>query len=223
MRDIKSRLSAHLARVDKWTAPDVGIACYLFNFMIEVAWTLLFHAAGGQRPEPLSKEAATPCSFKVPVRHTDKKSYDLPPPLKGLPIEARTKLVPLLTQWSPYHGEQQGTLVYNMVAYWLHALRLVRDVGTHRSLALIQRPAPGTGEGLQIKLPRSPAAAVPQPLPSHRPLPDFGGDPLAFTAAVSNSGYCFATARGMADAIEVVSTVVCDGLSAVVEACMPQV
>jgi hypothetical protein len=223
MRSIEAGLGAHLSQVSNWTAPDVGIACYLFNFMIEVAWTLLFHAAGGQRPEPLSKASATPCSFKVPVRHTSNKKYDLPPALKGLSSQPRTLLVDLLTQWSPHRVEQQDTIAYNKVAYWLHALRLVRDVGTHRSLALVERPALGSGAGLKVKLPLSPAAAEPQSLPSHRPLPAFGGDPLAFSVAVGNLGYCYATTQEMAAEIKVVAQIVCDRLSEVLVACFPPV
>jgi hypothetical protein len=95
MHNIKSRLQVHLNDAPNWTAPDVGIACYLFYFMVEVAWTLFFYAAGGRKPDPLSKVAVTPCSFKVPVRSTSAKRYDLPVPLKDLP--ARDQLVKLMT------------------------------------------------------------------------------------------------------------------------------
>eukprot|EP00955_Chlamydomonas_euryale_P088276 364364-Chlamydomonas_euryale.AAC.4 len=221
MSSIMARLRTHTSQKESWTAPDVGIACYLFFFMIEVAWTLLFHAAEGQRPEPLSKQSATPCSFSVPVRHTREMKYVLPRPLKQLDKKPRSMLEDLLTKWSPHNEKNSTNIVYNKVAYWLHALRLIRDVGTHRSLALVQRPTPGTEETLRVKLPRSPAAKETKTNDSRRDLPTFSTDPHAFSDGIVNDGYCFASVEEIADTIHSVAEIVHTSLAAVVIECGP--
>eukprot|EP00955_Chlamydomonas_euryale_P074123 361941-Chlamydomonas_euryale.AAC.4 len=222
MFSIRARLNAHLSDSSHWTAPDVSIACYLFYFMIEVAWTSLFHAAGGQRPGLLSEQSATTSSFKVSIRQTQKKNYALPPSLAGLKQGARTLLVGFLTKCSAYLGAQQDAISYSQVAYWLHALRLVRDVGTHRLLALVERPTPGSSAGLRVKLPISPAAAEPQPTYSHRSLPAFGrDDPFAFSHEAVNLGYCYTTAIEMAQTIEAIADIVFHDLNKVQDACRP--
>eukprot|EP00798_Chlamydomonas_sp_ICE-L_P027521 gene27521-18385_t len=45
-----------IAEQSSWTRSDVGVMCYLFNFMLEIVWNLLLHAAKNQKPMHFSKQ-----------------------------------------------------------------------------------------------------------------------------------------------------------------------
>lgn len=60
MHAIYNALLNLITKVESWSRTDVGIACYLFFFMTEVAWTPICHAAIGSSPEPFSKQHTTP-------------------------------------------------------------------------------------------------------------------------------------------------------------------
>lgn len=118
-----------MSRRDAWSRADVGVACYLFSFMAEVAWTLLVHAAQDRSPV-------------VELRKSSVVPFKLPKPIKepsAMPAPARAALVRLMTEWSPYYHDDGVQVVYNPMSYWLMALRAARDIGTHRTLSHIKR------------------------------------------------------------------------------------
>ncbi len=117
MHSILSSLTLRANNFSSWTPPDVFVACYQFNFMIEVAWTLLYHAAIGQRPDVFSKEAGTPWSFKTPpVRPSISKKYSMPIEFKALPDPVRKKFNEVMKDWSPY--KDGDVIIYNKVSFW---------------------------------------------------------------------------------------------------------
>lgn len=125
MNEIYTALRDTVNRRDAWSRVDVGIACYLFSFMAEVAWTLLVHAALDRSPEAHNKQHTTPCVFKTELRKSRVVPFKLPKPLKepsAMPAPARAALVRLMTEWSPHYHDDGVQVVYNPMSYWLMAL-----------------------------------------------------------------------------------------------------
>ncbi|PNH01593.1 hypothetical protein TSOC_012505 [Tetrabaena socialis] len=242
MTEIYTALRDLVDKRDSWSRTDVGTACYLLFFMVEVAWTLLNHAATDRSPMPFSKQHTTSSSFKIEARKSNSVPYNLPKPIKEpstMSALARTKLVSYMTQWSPFFCDDNGVkkVVYNSVSYWLMALRTARDIGTHRTLSHIQVPPPDpAGDappaasvgpevakgGLLIKLPINPAMDF-SDYNSHMPFTGGGNgtDPLVHFPATSSRGYCMVPVERMATDMLSVAAAVRGGLEDVVQLCRP--
>jgi hypothetical protein len=147
MREIHSALSTLVGSRDRWTRTDVSTACFLLFSMVEVGWTMLVHAAEDRSPTEtaFSKFNTTASTFKPALRGKKGDTFKLPKCMNdptALPRKARSELLRLMTLWSPYKAGDDT--VYNGVSYWLMALRVARDMGTHRTLAHVL-PAPPVG------------------------------------------------------------------------------
>jgi hypothetical protein len=241
MNQIYTALSELVSRRDAWSRADVGVACYLFSFMAEVAWTLLVHAAQDRSPVAYNKQHTTPCIFKIELRKSSVVPFKLPKPIKepsAMPAPARVALVRLMTEWSPYYHDDGVQVVYNPMSYWLMALRAARDIGTHRTLSHVQvapaagyitgsTPAVGTsvaayanaGTAFAIKLPVNPALEY-SDYDSHMQFAVVT-DVLACFPPTNNRGYCMVPIGRMAADMLVVATALHDGLAAVIEQCRP--
>lgn len=240
MNQIHAALRDLVDRRGMWSRADVGVACYLFSFMAEVAWTLLVHAALDHSPMAYSKQHTTPCAFKTELRKSSTQTFKLPKPLKepsAMPAPARKELVHLMTLWSPYLHDDGQQVIYNPMSYWLMALRAARDIGTHRTLSHVQlapesaaggTPAPGApvmadinaGTAFTIKLPFNPALD----------FSDYDSgmqiavvkDTLTPLPPTSNRGYCMVPVARMAEDMLLVATSLHDGLATVIGLCRPK-
>eukprot|EP00798_Chlamydomonas_sp_ICE-L_P001075 gene1075-3933_t len=108
--------------------------CYLFNFMLEIVWNLLLHAAKNQKPMHFSKQADSTIAWKLCVLANKGCQYGVPSSV-AVGKDAKEELITAMGKWMPYKDNEQR-VVYNKVGFWMHALRYARNVGTHRSLAL---------------------------------------------------------------------------------------
>lgn len=227
MREVLAKLVQVTDASDSWVRADVGVGCYLFNFMTEIAWTLLACIAADTNPGNYCKEQATNASFRLDARNSA-AAAETPKHLSGLPQAAREKLTNMLHDWMPLHCDKKAqTYKYTKVSYWLAVLRYVRDVGTHRSLCLVQPAEPIasnsaatlTPSALNVRVPINPAAA------SYRNALEGSGLP-AFTTYVSQhvkvvqNGFCVITAGQLAKAMCEVAHIVHDGFAEVLNMCL---
>lgn len=240
MLEIYTRLTDLVNRRSEWTRADVGIACYLFFFMVEVAWTLLVHSALDRSPVTYNKQHTTPSSFKTELCKSSKVQAKLPKPIKdsAMPAAARIELTRLMTEWSPYYHDDDMQVVYNPVSYWLMALRAARDIGTHRTLAHVQSapvtaanvapPTLGTeinatanaGTAFTIKLPANPAIDF-SDYDAGMQCAVIGDDLLHPFLPTNNRGYYMVPVARMAEDMLRVATALHKGLEQVITLCKP--
>ena len=225
MKSILDKLINLTNSAGAWTRVDVGIACYLFSFMIEVAWTLLSHCAFGEKPNHFTKQSVTPFAFHPSPRHNEAARYHLKD-FNTLPPEAGTELIKHMSIWMPYFSNKTG-IVYNEVGFWICALRFAKDVGTHRSLCLVQHgddPAVigmNGSDQLNIKVPVNPATKDYTDTYTHMDPPIFS-DSYKFSYSQSNTGFCYVSASQFGLAVAKVAFIVHDGLAATVAQCAPK-
>ena len=169
-RDLQSHNNAIVASSSAGAGSrmDVCVVCYMFCFMLEVAWSILVHASMNQRPVIFQKEPCTKSSFVLhPVRSGKTVHFKYPAEQLGnLPPVVRDAYISLMNKLVPYKACRPQFLVYNKVSYWTYVARFIRDVSTHRGLSLIQLQVPEDTQGggglsrAHVKVPTSPAASA---------------------------------------------------------------
>ena len=176
-RDLQNHYNAIVASSSAGAGSrmDVCVICYMFCFMLEVAWSILVHASMNQRPVIFQKEPSTKSSFVLhPVRNGETINFKYPAEQLGnLPPAVRDAYIGMMNKLVPYKACRPQSLVYNKVGYWTHVARFIRDVSTHRGLSLIQLQLPedirggGGPSRAHVKVPTSPAASTFVDVPSN--------------------------------------------------------
>lgn len=232
VREVHRRLQAHVDSSQDWNAPDVGIACYLFNFMLEVGWYSLVHAATKQKPAAFCKPGVTRDAWPLLTLTHQGAKYGVPKFMIGLPQKAKDLLAQTMEAWMPYRDSDRTTTTYfyNKIGFWLHALRFIRNCSTHRSLGIVVPPTPQpsnsdsqtspSGSPLQVMVPTNPALAEYNDAHVSRSLA-FGTELLCHTYSVTGAGgYTRLDAVTMASDMMLVANVVSNTLDALLTACM---
>lgn len=130
-----------------------------------------------------------------------------------------------MSQWMPKKDSKTKVTSYNKTGFWLHALRFLRNVCTHRSLAITASspdPAPMatipvpnevTSGDLMLKIPCDPASTSYSDVDLHQKV--------VFTPnhQAASTGYCTLPAMEFARDVSVVTANVGDGLLKILDAC----
>lgn len=126
VNDVYQSLTSHLHEHANWKRPDVGVACYLFCFMLEIAWWTLGQVASKTAPEPFAKDGASRGTWKLALRKKVSAEYSLEgTALATLPPPIKKRLTEAMTRWVP-HEDGRGRIVYNKIGFWMHTLRFLR-------------------------------------------------------------------------------------------------
>lgn len=125
--------------VDASTAVDVGIVITLFNQMIEYTMNAVVHAANKTAPFVGGKSlfASTGAALKL-VTLSPGHTYGLEfHNNRHLHADVAKLLVDIFTEWMPTKVQGTGIVRYGRMAYWVAAMRTLRNITIHHSLQYV--------------------------------------------------------------------------------------
>jgi hypothetical protein len=172
-------------------------------------------------------QADTTCAWPLCVLQKEGGKFGLSGSMNGLGADVKLKLVQAMSEWMP-HWEDGQQVKYNKVGFWMHALRFARNVGTHRSLALIRHANPASvGDpnpivSMMVKVPVNPAMAILNDYNAHQALA-FGTLPLKHVFTPTSNGFCLLSIKDMVTSVHEVAFLLEPKLLDILGAVMPKV
>ena len=166
-------LCNRMASSRQYTPAQLSSLCHLFCSIVELGMTAVKSFLEGARLNPYAKSCEDG-AFKWP--HGSRKSaaahYNAGIAMdeQRVPKEVQNRLWEMVDKWMPYKDADGQSLWYTRLSYAFHAIRHVRNVGTHRCLRLYRATGAPAGSNADdplgsdysrvVWLPYSPAASL---------------------------------------------------------------
>ncbi len=174
-------LNGILSGGSRLTPVDIASVCNLICMMQEHAMYCVVHAAHGIAPVPGTKSSlpfkTLGSLVKVTVLGAHKKAEYRPSTelFAGLPKETRDLLVNVMTVWTAkYTSVSTSRIMYNQMAFWISATRVLRNISEHQSLSFVEWSSLlDDTDTLVVKVPTNPTGWLMSANP-----PDFFDAPL---------------------------------------------
>ncbi len=140
---------------------EVGIIVTLFNQMIEYTMNAAVHAAHKTAPFLGDKSlfATIGSGLKLTVLrpgHTYGLAFANNQHLHG---DVRDELRTIFTEWMPAHVQGTGFVRFGRMAYWVGALKMLRNITMHESIQYVTGGMADAGSNVCVLVPKCPVEA----------------------------------------------------------------